>query len=36
VVLDEEILLGVSRRQGRGSGRRGRGAGVRAPGRGRR
>ncbi|PUZ55634.1 hypothetical protein GQ55_5G228200 [Panicum hallii var. hallii] len=36
VVFDEEILLGVSRRQGRGSGRRGRGAGVRAPGRGRR
>ena len=36
VVLDEEILLGVSRRQGRGSGWRGRGAGVRAPGRGRR
>jgi len=36
VVLDEEILLGVSRRQGRGSGRRGRGAGVRATGRGRR
>lgn len=35
VVFDEEIVLGVSRRQGRGSGRRGRG-GVRGPGRGRR